>query len=124
MQRIIIAGRAGILHDLRALQVLDDDGPAYKGKLKPYQYSGGLYHFQGPSKAMYKGAGQWNAFELTCKGDQVTLVYNGEKVIDDGEISGPTGAALDNKALEPGPILLQGDHGKVSFRNVRIKPAK
>ena len=53
---------------------------------------------------------------------RVTLVWNGEKVIDDAEIDGPTGAALDGKVTEPGPLLLQGDHGKVAFKNVKIKP--
>jgi hypothetical protein len=37
-------------------------------------------------------------------------------------VEGTTGAALDNKVLEPGPILLQGDHGKVAFRNIKIRP--
>src|SRR6266404_1721809 len=53
------------------IQILDDNAPQYKGKLKPYQYCGGLYHFQGPSKAMFKGAGEWNAYEITCKGDSI-----------------------------------------------------
>jgi hypothetical protein len=80
-----------------------------------------------------KKAPEWNAFDVTYRAPRgkngkvtqkarVTLIWNGEKVIDNGEISGPTGAALDSKVLEPGPILLQGDHGKVSFRNVKIKP--
>ena len=34
---------------------------------------------------------------------RVTLVWNGEKVIDDAEIDGPTGSALDGNATEPGP---------------------
>ena len=38
------------------------------------------------------------------------------------EIDGATGGALDGKVYEPGPLLLQGDHGKVSYRNIRIKP--
>jgi hypothetical protein len=33
----------------------------------------------------------------------------------------PTGAEIDGQVNEPGPIFLQGDHGTVSFRNVRIK---
>ncbi len=53
---------------------------------------------------------------------RVTLVWNGEKVIDDAEIEGTTGGALDSNVTEPGPILLQGDHGRVAFRNIKIKP--
>ena len=44
------------------------------------------------------------------------------ELYDNGEIDGVTGAALDSNVTEPGPVLLQGDHGKVSFRNIKIKP--
>ena len=37
------------------------------------------------------------------------------------EIDGPTGGALDNKVTEPGPLLLQGDHGRVAYRNIKIR---
>jgi hypothetical protein len=49
------------------------------------------------------------------------VTRNGEKVID-AEVDRPTGGALDNKVLQPGPILLQGDHGRVAFRNIKIRP--
>jgi hypothetical protein len=32
-----------------------------------------------------------------------------------------TGSQLDNYDEKPGSIFLQGDHGTVSFRNLRIK---
>ena len=32
--------------------------------------------------------------------------------------------ALDSAEAEPGPLLLQGDHGPVEFRNIEITPAK
>jgi hypothetical protein len=110
------------------IQVINDHGQ------KPTKNScGSLYGQIAPSKNVNKKAPEWNTFHVTYRAPRgkdgkvtekarVTLVWNGEKVIDDGEISGPTGAALDNKVLEPGPILLQGDHGKVSFRNIKIKP--
>jgi 3-keto-disaccharide hydrolase len=53
----------------------------------------------------------------------VTVVLNGKKIIDNAQVR-LTGAALDDKESEPGPIMLQGDHGKVTFRNVRIQPIK
>ena len=82
---------------------------------------------------MNKKAPEWNVFDVTYRAPRgkdkkvtekarVTLVWNGEKVIDDFEITGPTGGALDGNVGEPGPILLQGDHGVVSFRNIRIRP--
>jgi hypothetical protein len=47
---------------------------------------------------------------------------NGTKIIDNGEVPGITGGALDANEKEPGPIMLQGDHGKVQFRKVRLTP--
>jgi Domain of Unknown Function (DUF1080) len=99
------------------IQILDDNGPKYKGKLQPYQYSGGLYHFQAPTKAMFKGAGEWNSYELTVKGDAISLVYNGEKVIE-ADIS-----KNDEMKKRPrkGYIGLQNHGSEVEFRNVAIK---
>jgi hypothetical protein len=42
-------------------------------------------------------------------------------VIDNEEIPGPTGGALDSNEAEPGPIMLQGDHTQVWYRNVTVQ---
>jgi hypothetical protein len=99
------------------IQILDDNGSQYKGKLKPYQYSGGLYHFIGPSKNVFKGAGEWNSFELTVKGDEITVVYNGEKVVE-ADISKN---ADMQKRPKKGYIGLQNHGTAVEFRRVDIK---
>jgi hypothetical protein len=94
---------------------------------------GAIYGKIAPSKNMAKKPAEWQSYDVVFRGARVadgkvvkkarvTLVWNGAKVIDDAEIDGVTGAALDNKVGEPGPLLLQGDHGKVSFRNIKIKP--
>lgn len=98
------------------IQILDDNSPKYKG-LKPYQFCGGLYHFQGPSKKMFKGAGQWNAYEITCKGDLIQVVFNGEKVID----ADASKDAVLNKRPRRGFIGLQNHNSGVEFKNVMIK---
>ena len=54
-------------------------------------------------------------------GDQITVFLNGVKVHDQVEVKKATGGELDGKLDQPGPILLQGDHGAVAFRNLRIK---
>ena len=59
------------------IQILDDNAPQYKGKLKPYQYCGGLYHFQGPSKAMFKGAGEWNAYRTARRCVAASVLVQG-----------------------------------------------
>ncbi len=66
-------------------------------------------------------AGQWQTAEATIIGNRITVVLNGVKIHDNVECTRPTGGEIDNKIGEPGPILLQGDHGTVSFRNIRIK---
>jgi len=38
-------------------------------------------------------------------------------------IPGITGGALDSREGQSGPILLQGDHGAVSYRNIVVFPA-
>jgi hypothetical protein len=96
---------------------------------------GAIYGRIAPSKNMAKSPKEWQSFDVVFRGARgekgkvaqkarVTLVWNGEKVIDNAEIDGPTGAALDGNVTEPGPLLLQGDHGRVSFRNVKIRPIK
>ncbi len=59
--------------------------------------------------------------EAKLVGNRVTVILNGVKIIDDEPIDGVTGGALDDKIDEPGPIMLQGDHGPVAYRNIRIK---
>ena len=99
------------------IQILDDNAPQYKDKLKPYQYCGGLYHFQGPSKKMFKGAGEWNAYEITCHGDKIRVVFNGEKVIDADANKDPVLA----KRPRRGFIGLQNHGSGVEFRDVVLK---
>jgi hypothetical protein len=98
------------------IQVLDDTGPAYKGKLKDWQYSGSLYGFVPPSKSVYK-SGEWNRFEITCNGDQVTVVFNGEKVVEADMSKFPE---LDKRPRR-GFIGLQNHGSGVEYRNVQIK---
>jgi hypothetical protein len=99
------------------VQILDDDGPAYKGKIKDYQHSGSIYEFVPAGKRVYKGAGEWNRFEITCKGERISVVYNGEKVAE-------AYAAKDAKlAKRPrkGFIGLQYHETAVEFRNISIR---
>ena len=84
---------------------------------------GGLYGFIDPTENAGKPGGEWQTYDITLLGRYVTVVLNGKTVIDDKEIPGITGGALDSREAEPGPLLLQGDHGKVSYRNIILTPA-
>jgi hypothetical protein len=98
------------------IQILDDNSDKYKGKLKPYQFSGSIYTFVPCSKPVYKGVNTWNAFEITCKADKVTVVYNGEKVAE-ADMTTPEFAKRPLKGL----IGLQNHGSAVEFRKVEIK---
>jgi hypothetical protein len=47
---------------------------------------------------------------------------NGQEIQKDVEVKGPTGGQLSQEEKPSGPLLLQGDHGIVAFRNIRITP--
>lgn len=107
------------LHGRHEVQIQDDYG------LEPLDDRfAGVYGFLEPNAMAAKPAGEWNTYDITLIGRHVTVVANGQRVICDATIPGPTGGALDSNEGEPGPLLLQGDHGPVEFRNIVITPAK
>jgi hypothetical protein len=85
---------------------------------------GGVYGFITPSSNPAKKAGEWQTYDITLIGRRVTVVFNDKTIIDNVEIPGITGGALDSNEGEPGPIMLQGDHEKIYYRNIVIMPAK
>lgn len=101
------------------VQIEDD-----KGKEPWKGYLGAIYGFLTPSEMVAKDAGEWQTYDITLIGRMVTVVLNGKTVISNQEIPGITGGAIDSKESEPGPILFQGDHGPIDFRNIIITPAK
>jgi hypothetical protein len=83
---------------------------------------GALYGFTIPTVKADKPAGQWQTFDITLIANHVTVILNGTNILDNGEIPGITGGALDADEKSSGPIMLQGDHGKVQFRKVLLTP--
>jgi hypothetical protein len=101
------------------VQISDDkDKEPWKG------YFGAIYGFLTPGEMAAKEAGEWQEYDITLIGRKVTIVANGKVIISNQEIPGITGGAIDSKEGEPGPILFQGDHGPIDFRNIVITPAK
>jgi hypothetical protein len=86
--------------------------------------TGSIYGYLKPCKKMTKPVGEWNTFEIILIGRWVTIVFNGETVIDIQEIPGLTGGAFDPHEDEPGPLMLQGDHRAVEYRNLILTPSK
>lgn len=85
---------------------------------------GAVYGFLSPNQHAARKADEWQAFDITLVGRLVTVVLNDKRIICEQEIPGITGAALDSKEGEPGPLLLQGDHGPIDYRNIVVTPAK
>lgn len=85
---------------------------------------GAIYGFLAPSEEASLGGDAWQSLDITLVGRRVTVVANGKTVVCDREIPGPTGGALDSREGAPGPIMLQGDHGPVEYRNIVLTPAK
>ncbi len=83
-----------------------------------------------------KPGGQWQSFDVIFRaprfdssGNKLTnarferVRHNGVVVHEDIELTGPTRAAAFNDEKPKGPLMLQGDHGPVAYRNIRIEPA-
>lgn len=86
--------------------------------------NGALYNFKAPDKFVSKPGNQWQTVEATIIGDKITVTLNGERIHENVQCRKGTGGQLDDDVDEPGPIFLQGDHGTVSFRNIKIKELK
>ncbi len=99
------------------IQIADNKG------LEPSSiYFGGVYGLLTPNTNMAKEAGEWQTYDITLLGRNITIVANGKTIISEQNIPGMTGGALDNDEAAPGPIMIQGDHGPVEFRSLEITP--
>lgn len=83
---------------------------------------GSIYSRIAPTVAAEKPAGEWQTLEMTLCKRHVTVVLNGQTIIDNQPLYGVTGGAMWADESRPGPILLQGDHGPVAYRNIVLTP--
>ncbi len=103
------------------IQVLDDHGEAPNKN-----GTGSLYDVATPMWNMARPVGEWNSYDITCRGSEIEARVNGWKVldIDLAELTEAIGKFPTPLAELPreGHIILQ-DHGdEVWFRNVMVKP--
>lgn len=86
---------------------------------------GSIYGFIPPAVEVRPRPGQWETYDVTLVGRTVSILRDGELIIDRQKIPGITGGALDSNEGEPGPIYLQGDHtGGMKYRNITISVPK
>jgi hypothetical protein len=99
------------------LQVLDDFGKP------PEEHSHmAVYAWHAPLVNASKPVGEWQTMDATIVGNKVTVTLNGQKVQDNSTLEAITGGALDANESEPGPVMIQGDHEKVTYRKVTVTP--
>jgi hypothetical protein len=99
------------------VQIQDD-----YGKAPGTHTNGSIYSRIAPRVEASRPAGEWQVYDIRLVGRQVTVVLNGQTLIEKAEIEGLTAIAGDANEAEPGPIFLQGDHGPVEFRKVTLTP--
>lgn len=91
------------------------------GKPPGERECGALYRRVAPRVNACKPAGEWQTFDITFVGKTLKVKQNGEDILNVNDV-GPKGTGSREIYEDgPGPILFQGDHGAVEFRNVRVK---
>lgn len=98
---------------------------------------GAIYSAAAPSTQACKEAGQWQSYKIRYRAPRFNsqgektenalfeeVVLNGVVIHKNVEVKGPTGGSLRNREAPQGPLMLQGDHGPVAYRNIRVTPVK
>lgn len=105
------------------IQILDDFAAEYKG-LDPAQYNGGIYYQSAPKYKAAKAPGEWNKYEVHCKGPHIQVKLNGIEIQDINVEEFKVGRG-GQKALADRPrkghIGFQSHGHQVDFRNIRIR---
>jgi len=121
------------------IQIFDSWGvknPTYSDCGGIYQRWGpqGGYEGHAPRVNAAKKPGEWQTFDVVFRAPRfdssgkkienarfVKVIHNGVLIHENVEVTGPTRAShfTDEKPL--GPLMLQGDHGPVAYRNIRLR---
>lgn len=123
--RVPLKGHAS--EDGMEIQVLDEDHPDYKD-IHDYQVHGSVYGLVPAKRGHLKPTGEWNQQEIRAEGSHITVVLNGETIVDTDLAEVLKQPTLDGKE-HPGARRTSGHigflgHGDiVYYRNLRIKAA-
>jgi hypothetical protein len=114
------------------IQILDSFG---KKNVGPGDM-GGVYGTAAPKVNAAKAPGEWQQYVIefqtprfdadgkkTANAKLVKVTLNGQVIHENLEIKGVTGGALTGKESTAGPLMFQGDHGAVAYRNIKIVTA-
>ena len=94
------------------------------------------YQGHSPRVNVSKAPGEWQTFDIVFRAPRFDksgrkianarfekVVHNGVLVHSDVELTGPTRASAYEDEKPTGPLMLQGDHGSVAYRNLWVAPA-
>lgn len=116
--RVSEGGNSGIaLRGRYEVQIFDD----FHGKTSIHG-NGAVYSRIKPSTLATKAHTEWQRFDIRLVGRVVTISLNGTAIVDRQVIEGITAMARDARESEPGPVMLQGDHGPIEFRKIVVTP--
>jgi hypothetical protein len=130
------------MQGLYEVQILDSYGK--QGPLK-FSDAGGIYEqvdkdnkgFGGtpPRVNASRPPGEWQSFDIVFRAPRFDasggkasdarfekVVFNGTVVQENVASGGPTRSALTLAEAPQNPLMLQGDHGPVAFRNIYFRP--
>lgn len=95
---------------------------------------GAIYGAAPPKNPLYKKPGEWSEYEIHFQAPRFDasgrktqnarfkkVVLNGRVIHENVEMKGPTPSGVTGKEHPRGPIMFQGDHGPVAYRNIRVK---
>ena len=115
------------------VQVLDSFGKEKMGTGD----IGALYGAAPPRFNASKAPGEWQKFVIDFRAPKfgadgkktanamfLKVELNGQVIQENVEMKGPTPAGVTGKEAADGPLMFQGDHGPVAFRNIKISPVK
>ena len=99
------------------IQILDSLGQEYDYPCE----NGSLYDLKSPDVEASKPAGEWQTIDIELRGMILSAVLNGQKIHDKVTIERPTGIHPSGGDEHSGPLILQGDHGPILFRDIRLR---
>ncbi len=98
----------------------------WDGKREPKGFEG-----HAPRVNASRAPGQWQSFDVLFRAPRfdasgrktenarfIKVIHNGVVVHENVELTGPTRASLYQDENPTGPLMLQGDHGPVAYRNI------
>lgn len=131
------------LHGLYELQIFDSWGSLDEMSSSD---AGAIYHRwtdnrgvggSAPRLNAAKRPGEWQSYQAWFRGPRfdaagrktqparfLRVLLNGQAVQTDVDVEGPTRASLEIPEAGQNPLMLQGDHGPVAFRNLYVRPLR